>query len=73
VQFLAPVRAGDCIEVTAELVRVGSRSRTMDFRLVVVARGRPDLGESAARLLEEPLVATTARGVVVVPPRRVGS
>jgi 3-aminobutyryl-CoA ammonia-lyase len=71
VQFLAPVRAGDCIEVTAELVRVGSRSRTIDFRLVVVARGRPDLGESAAAVLEEPLLATTARGVVVVPPPRV--
>jgi 3-aminobutyryl-CoA ammonia-lyase len=71
VQFRAPVRAGDCIEVTAELVKVGSRSRTIDFRLTVVARGRPDLGESAAEALEEPIVATTARGVVVVPPRRV--
>ena len=72
VQFLAPVRAGDCVEVTAELVRVGTRSRTIDFRLTVVARGRPEQGESAAELLDEPLVATTARGVVVVPPRRVG-
>jgi 3-aminobutyryl-CoA ammonia-lyase len=71
VQFLRPVRAGDCVEVTAELVRVGTRSRTIDFRLVVVARGRPDLGESAAAVLDEPLVATTATGVVVVPPRRV--
>ena len=73
VQFLAPVRAGDCIEVSAELVRVGTRSRTLDFRLTVLARGRPDRGESAAEVLAEPLVATTARGVVVVPPRRVGS
>jgi 3-aminobutyryl-CoA ammonia-lyase len=71
VQFLAPVRAGDCIEVTAELVRVGTRSRGMEFRLVVVARGRPEAGESAAEVLAEPLVATTATGVVVVPPRRV--
>ena len=71
VQFRAPVRAGDCIEVTAELVAVGTRSRTMDFRLTVVARGRPELGESAAEVLDEPVVATTARGVVVVPPRRV--
>jgi 3-aminobutyryl-CoA ammonia-lyase len=71
VQFLAPVRAGDCIEVRAELVKVGTRSRTMDFRLSVVGRGRPDLGESSAEILEEPIVATTARGVVVVPPRRV--
>ena len=71
VQFLAPVRAGDCIEVVAELVRVGTRSRTIDFRLVVVARGRPDVHDSAAEVLSEPLTATTATGVVVVPPRRV--
>ncbi len=71
VQFRAPVRAGDCVEVTAELVKVGSRSRTVEFTLSVVARGRPDRGESAAELLEEPLVATTATGVVVVPGPRV--
>ncbi|QNN52726.1 hotdog domain-containing protein [Nocardioides mesophilus] len=69
VQFLAPVRAGDVLEVTAEVVRVGSRSRTLAFRAVVVARGRPDLSESAARVLTEPVVATTATGVVVVPAR----
>jgi hypothetical protein len=34
---------------------------------VVVARGRPDLAPSAARVLDEPEVATTATGVVVVP------
>src|SRR3954454_19941487 len=44
VQFMHPVRAGDCIEVTATLTRVGTRSRTIDFRLLVVARGRPDRG-----------------------------
>jgi 3-aminobutyryl-CoA ammonia-lyase len=71
VQFRQAVRAGDCVEVTAELVRVGTRSRTIDFTLLVVARGRPDQGESAAELLAEPLVATTATGVVVVPDRRV--
>ena len=69
VQFRAPVKAGDCVEVTAELVEVGRRSRTVEFRLTVVARGRPDVAESAAELLAEPVVATTARGVVVVPPR----
>ncbi len=71
VQFREAVRAGDCVEVTAQLVRVGTRSRTIEFTLSVVARGRPDLGESAAEVLPEPLVATTATGVVVVPPRRV--
>jgi 3-aminobutyryl-CoA ammonia-lyase len=67
VQFRSPVRAGDVLEVTAEVVKVGRRSRTLELRAVVVARGRPDRGESAAELLEVPIVATTATGVVVVP------
>jgi 3-aminobutyryl-CoA ammonia-lyase len=67
VQFLAPVRAGDVLEITAEVVRVGSRSRTIDFVVSVIARGRPDLGESAATILNEPIRATTATGTVVVP------
>jgi 3-aminobutyryl-CoA ammonia-lyase len=67
VQFKAPVRAGDVVEVSAEVVRVGRRSRTIDFTAKVVARGRPEESESAARMLEEPLVATTATGTVVVP------
>jgi 3-aminobutyryl-CoA ammonia-lyase len=67
VQFLAPVRAGDVLEVTARVVAVGRRSRRLELRAVVVARGRPDLSASAARMLEEPVVATTATGVVVVP------
>jgi len=67
VQFRSPVRAGDVLEVSAEVVRVGSRSRTLAFRAVVVGRGRPDRSASAAEMLEEPVVATTATGVVVVP------
>ena len=67
VQFQAPIRAGDCIEIEATLVRVGSRSREMGFQVRVVARGNHDRGESSADLLDEPIVATTARGVVVVP------
>ena len=67
VQFRAPIRAGDCIEIEATLVRVGSRSREMGFEVRVVARGAHDRGESASDLLDEPIIATTARGVVVVP------
>lgn len=67
VQFLHPVRAGDVLEVRAELVRVGTRSREIAFTATVVARGTPEVSGSAARLLEEPLVATTARGTCVVP------
>lgn len=68
VQFLAPVRAGDCLEVEATVVRVGSRSREMEFAVRVTARGNPERGGSAADVLDPPVVATTARGVVVVPP-----
>jgi len=67
VQFLAPVRAGDVIEAEARLVRVGRRSREMQFEVRVVSRGNAGRSESAAELLEPALVATTARGVVVVP------
>lgn len=67
VQFRSPVRAGDVVEVTATVVRVGRRSRTLSFTAAVVARGRPDRSESAAAMLEEPLLATTATGTVVVP------
>jgi 3-aminobutyryl-CoA ammonia-lyase len=68
VQFREPVRAGDVLEVTAELTRVGTRSRVMDFVVLVLARGRAtEDAPGAACLLDEPLVATTATGTVVVP------
>jgi 3-aminobutyryl-CoA ammonia-lyase len=69
VQFRSPVRAGDLLEITAEVLAVGTRSRTLGFRAVVVGRGRPDSSASAAAILDEPIVATTATGVVVVPAR----
>lgn len=68
VQFRAPMKAGDVLEVTATVTRVGTRSRTVDFAATVVCRGRPDKGESAAEVLDEPIVAVTATGTVVVPP-----
>lgn len=67
VRFLAPVRAGDVLEVYARVVRVGRRSREIEFEARVVCRGTPEHGESAAAVLDPPVVATTARGTVVVP------
>ena len=67
VRFLAPVRAGDVIEVTARVIRVGRRSRELDFAATVVCRGRPDRSAGAAEVLDPPIVVTTARGTVVVP------
>jgi len=69
VQFRAPVRAGDVLEVEAVLTSVGTRSRVMDFEARVVARSAATAERpGAARWLEEPVVATTATGTVVVPP-----
>ena len=68
VQFIAPVRAGDVLEVTAVLVRAGTRSRVMEFTATVVARGAAtSTRPGAADVLDPPVVATTARGTVVVP------
>lgn len=66
VRFTAPVRAGDVVEVTARVCRVGNRSRTVEFRCAVVCRGRPERGPSAAEVLDPPIVAVVATGTVVV-------
>jgi 3-aminobutyryl-CoA ammonia-lyase len=69
VQFHAPVRAGDVLEVTCTLTRVGTRSRTLDLAVHVVARGAAtEERPGTAEVLETALLATTATGVVVVPP-----
>jgi 3-aminobutyryl-CoA ammonia-lyase len=68
VQFRAPVRAGDVIEVTATLTRAGRRSRELSFEARVTCRADPDRGPSAAQVLADPVVAVTARGTVVAPP-----
>jgi 3-aminobutyryl-CoA ammonia-lyase len=67
VQFKAPVKAGDVVEATATVVRTGSRSRTVEFTLMVVCRADPERGDSAAVVLDVPIIATTATGTVVVP------
>ena len=69
VQFRAPVLAGDVIEATATVIRVGRRSREIAFEARVVCRAAPERGPSAARVLAEPLVVVTATGTVVVPAR----
>jgi 3-aminobutyryl-CoA ammonia-lyase len=68
VQFQAPVIAGDVLEVTAVITRVGTRSRQIAFEARVVCRAQPERGPSAAAVLAEPIVAVTATGTVVVPP-----
>ena len=69
VQFTAPVRAGDVIEVTGTFTRIGNRSRTIEFVCEVVCRARPELSPSAAEIVDPPIVAVKATGTVVVTPR----
>src|SRR6185312_17322985 len=56
VEFLAPVRAGDYVEATGEITRIGNTSREMTFVARKVIEARPDLSASAAELLAEPVV-----------------
>jgi 3-aminobutyryl-CoA ammonia-lyase len=67
VQFLAPLRAGDVVEATATITRVGRRSRGVDFAARVLCRAEPERGPSAAHVLDAPLVAVTASGTIVIP------
>jgi 3-aminobutyryl-CoA ammonia-lyase len=67
VQFRAPVVAGDVLEVTCTVTRVGTRSRQLSFEASVVCRAQPERGPSAAAVLDAPVVAVTATGTVVVP------
>ncbi|HEY3734264.1 MAG TPA: hotdog domain-containing protein [Streptosporangiaceae bacterium] len=67
VQFRSPVIAGDVLEVTATVTRVGRRSRDLAFEARVTCRADPGRGPSAAVVLAEPVVAVTATGTVVVP------
>ena len=67
VEFLAPVHAGEYVEATGEITRVGRTSRAMRFEARKVVVPRPDLSESAAELLAEPVVVCRATGTCVVP------
>lgn len=67
VRFLAPVRGGDVLEVTATVVGVGRTSRTLALKAQVLCRATPDLGPDASTVLSAPLAVVEAVGTVVVP------
>lgn len=66
VQLVAPVLAGDVLEVTGECIRVGTRSREIVLTATVVCR-RGGKKESSSTVLVEPIRAVTATATVVVP------
>ncbi len=67
VEFLAPVRAGDFIEARGRIVAVGESSRKMEFEAWRVISPAPDMGESAADFLAEPVLVCRAGGTCVTP------
>ncbi len=67
IEMVAPTYAGDFVEVEAELVTVGNTSRRLRFEARKVIRPRPDVSDSAADALAEPIVVCRAVGTVVVP------
>ena len=56
IEFKAPVYAGDFIEAYGEITHIGNTSRKMKFEARKVAVPRPDISDSAADFLAEPIV-----------------
>lgn len=67
IEFLAPVYAGDFIEATGRVTRVGNTSRTVELEARKVIAARYDQSPSGADVLPEPLVVCRATGTTVVP------
>ena len=67
VEFLAPVFAGDYIEAIGEITKVGNTSRKMQFEARKVIQARTDINDSAAEVLETPVIVCRASGTCVVP------
>jgi 3-aminobutyryl-CoA ammonia-lyase len=67
IEFLAPLHAGDFVEVEGEITSVGSSSRKMRFEARKVIAPRTDLSDSAADVLEKPIIVCRATGTCVTP------
>jgi 3-aminobutyryl-CoA ammonia-lyase len=67
VEFLAPVFAGDFIEAQGRIVEAGNTSRRMEFEARKVIAARPEIGESAADVLDPPVLVCRATGTCVTP------
>jgi 3-keto-5-aminohexanoate cleavage enzyme len=67
VEFLAPVHAGDYLEIEGELIGRGVSSRRMRFCARKVIAPTPALSASSAEVLAEPIVVARATGTCVVP------
>lgn len=67
VDFLAPVHAGDFLEIEAEIIEQGKTSRKMEFHCFKIIVARPEISPSACDVLEERLLTCYAKGTCIVP------
>jgi 3-aminobutyryl-CoA ammonia-lyase len=67
VEFLAPVYSGDFIEAKGRIIKVGNTSRRCEFEAHKVIAVRPDVSDSAADVLNDPVLVCRAIGTTVVP------
>jgi len=67
VTFLAPVFAGDYIEAQGHITEVGNTSRHMTFEARKIIAARPEISETAADILDTPIVVCRASGTCVTP------
>ena len=70
VEFLAPLYSGDYVEVTGRITKTGRTSRRIEFEARKVITVRPDIGDSAADVLDPPIVVGRAIGTTVVKAER---
>lgn len=70
VEFLAPLFAGDYVEVVGRITKIGRTSRRMEFEARKVIAARPDISDSAADVLAQPIVVGRAVGTTVVKAER---
>ncbi|QWC00037.1 3-aminobutyryl-CoA ammonia lyase [Mycoplasmatota bacterium] len=66
VDFLAPVYAGDFLEVEAVILEQGNTSRKMEFKCFKVIEPRTDISDSACDVLENKILTTHAIGTCIV-------
>jgi len=67
IEFLAPIYAGDFLEVRAELLEVGRTSRKVRCWAYKVIQPAYHVSDSAAEVLAEPVLVCSAVGTAVVP------
>jgi len=70
VEFLAPIFAGDYVEVTGRVTRIGRTSRRLEFEAYKVITARRDISDSAADVLDQPILIGRAVGTTVVKAER---